>query len=71
MAREFPVGSLRDALKDRPFAKMERRCVNKPIGCGGDASIESFRDSLSLREYEISALCQKCQDEVFTGHDED
>jgi len=25
----------------------------------------SFRDSLSYREFKISGLCQKCQDEVF------
>lgn len=24
-----------------------------------------FRDELSMREYEVSGLCQKCQDEVF------
>jgi len=25
----------------------------------------SFRDELSRREYDISILCQECQDEVF------
>lgn len=30
-----------------------------------------FRDSLSAREYRISALCQKCQDDVFVDHGED
>ena len=29
-----------------------------------DTKIE-FRDELSIREYRISGLCQKCQDEVF------
>lgn len=28
-----------------------------------------FRDELSVREYQISALCQKCQDLIF-GSDE-
>lgn len=27
--------------------------------------IEGFRDALSEREYEISGLCQNCQDEIF------
>jgi len=27
--------------------------------------IEDFRDNLSMREFEISGLCQNCQDEVF------
>lgn len=26
-----------------------------------------FRDPLSLREYQISGLCQECQDSVFGG----
>lgn len=29
--------------------------------------IEGFRDALSEREYEISGLCQNCQDEIFGG----
>lgn len=33
------------------------------VVCGGSASV--FRDELSRREYEISGLCQKCQDKVF------
>ena len=27
----------------------------------------SFRDALSAKEYEISGLCQSCQDEMFGG----
>ena len=26
-----------------------------------------FKDKLSYREYKISGMCQKCQDEVFGG----
>jgi hypothetical protein len=29
-----------------------------------------FRDALSKREYEISGICQTCQDSVFGGNDE-
>jgi hypothetical protein len=36
---------------------------NKCISCGGPA-IE-FRDELSKKEFKISGLCMKCQDEVF------
>jgi hypothetical protein len=28
----------------------------------------SFRDDLSIQEYQISGLCQSCQDEVFTDN---
>lgn len=32
--------------------------------------VVSFRDALSAREYEISGMCQECQDSVFCD-DED
>lgn len=35
------------------------------VSCGDAA--EEFTDELSKREFEISGLCQKCQDEVFEG----
>ncbi len=43
-------------------------CVPAPVGCGGPA-IE-FRDAVSRREYTISGLCQKCQDEIFGTEEE-
>ncbi len=33
--------------------------------CGGRA--EEFRDALSIKEYGISRMCQRCQDEIFGG----
>lgn len=33
--------------------------------CGKPVQAREFKDSLSLREYHISGLCQRCQDEVF------
>jgi hypothetical protein len=40
-------------------------CVPPPIGCGKPATV--FRDELSKLEYQISGLCQACQDSVFGG----
>ena len=37
--------------------------------CGAPAT--KFRDPLSQREYQISGLCQECQDEVFVEPDTD
>jgi len=34
---------------------------NKPI------SKDEFKDELSKKEYQISGMCQACQDAVFTG----
>lgn len=33
--------------------------------CQMPATANGFRDALSEREYEISGLCQGCQDELF------
>ena len=33
--------------------------------CNTQVKIQDFRDGLSLKEFRISGLCQKCQDEVF------
>ena len=50
-----------------------RRAVNEVISSGhcswcgaGETKVqEGLIDELSRKEYQISALCQKCQDEVF------
>lgn len=39
------------------------RCMEPPIGCGGEATV--FDDELSRREFAISGLCQECQNAVF------
>ena len=33
--------------------------------CGTPVNMGAFRDELSRREYQISGLCQTCQDETF------
>jgi hypothetical protein len=33
--------------------------------CKEDINIESFRNTLSLKEFRISGMCQKCQDGIF------
>ena len=51
---------------DRLSALEQGRCVGPPLGCGqsvGDPF--HFRDEGSRREYNISAMCQNCQDEFF------
>lgn len=48
---------------------LEQMLQNKEAGkcpfCGKDMSNPSFRDELSKKEYEISGLCQDCQDDFF------
>ena len=33
--------------------------------CGHEVDVSSFRDDLSVKEFFISGLCQRCQDAVF------
>lgn len=33
--------------------------------CKTDIKASDFKDELSAKEYKISGLCQKCQDETF------
>jgi len=39
----------------------EKKCPTcfKPI------NMKDFKDNLSLKEYKISGMCQKCQDSIF------
>ena len=39
--------------------------------CSSPIDETTFRDDLSLREFKISGLCQKCQDSFFKEPDED
>ena len=49
--------------QDRREVIKTDKCMAAPFGCGGDAT--EFKDAISVREYRISGLCQKCQDAVF------
>ncbi len=46
----------------RTYALENKICAWCEADCSKD---DSFRDSASKREYLISALCQKCQDDFF------
>ena len=49
------------AGKDREYTIRASKCMT----CNNPDM--DFRDSLSVREYTISGLCQRCQDGVFGG----
>lgn len=55
------IDNLLTALTGKSRAEVieARRCMT----CTGTA--ETFRDTLSVKEYTISGMCQKCQDSVF------
>jgi len=47
------------------FARFRARGKGCCPFCGIDVSNSVFKDLKSLREFEISGLCQVCQDETF------
>ena len=50
---------------EQVFGKKPLDLIDKNVcpTCGNP--IDDFRDELSKKEYEISGMCQQCQDEVF------
>ena len=55
--------SVREAIHTKTAALEKGVCAM----CGWPAGV--FRDKLSESEYRISALCQRCQDEIFGQRD--
>lgn len=64
------AAQMRDHHADVPFAQREYRCVAPPVGCGQPLKPSlptAFRDRDSRAEYDVSGLCQSCQDALFPG----
>jgi len=60
----------RTSIKNKPVGKVfpeeaKRVEEGKCPFCKIEIKKEDFRDDESIREYQISGLCQKCQDKVF------
>lgn len=60
------------AIDSVPKLVASRLCQSPPFGCGrAGVTPASFRDDEARAEYEMSALCQACQDRVFGDVDDD
>jgi len=57
------IESFLEEMAGRSSAVTEGLCVRPPFGCG--KPITPFRDEKSAREYQISGLCQTCQDTIW------
>lgn len=55
---------MREMGFDEEMDRIAKKCC--PI-CGAEIKmgVENFKDEPSYKEYTISGMCQKCQDEVF------
>lgn len=40
------------------------------VFCGASCKPEDFKDALSVKEYQITGICQKCQDKTFGEEDD-
>lgn len=64
MAKTTQMEGFLEATSQRMFGRSRKSpaCV-----CCGSVQVarSDFRDDVSRREFEISHLCQKCQDNVF------
>ena len=47
--------------------EMKRKALGQCPFCKELVDLEGFRDRASRQEYEISGICQKCQDDYFGG----
>jgi len=56
-----------DGFAKKAFGRSPAEAKEKKICvfCGKPIKMEDFKDPLSIKEYEISGLCQKCQDDTF------
>ena len=60
----------RDIMEAFGFGDMVKDADNGNCPfCKSEIKFSDFKDDLSLREYQIFGLCQKCQDEFFGGED--
>ena len=66
------LDSIKDDISLKLFGRSRTLAIAgaQCVACGESAT--KFRDELSRREYAISSLCQKCQDQFFCEdcHDE-
>ncbi len=67
MGKSKEVKKFLDNFSEKSFGKSKTKCEEQNICvfCHNVVRMEDFRDDLSRKEYGISGLCQKCQDDVF------
>ena len=69
MAKSPEMESFLEDFSQKTFSRSRQgdacvTCGSTNVSCG------SFRDALSIREFRISHMCQKCQDSVFNIPDD-
>lgn len=67
MGKSKEVKKFLDNFAEKSFGKSKTKCEEQKICvfCHNVINMKDFRDDLSRKEYSISGLCQKCQDDTF------
>lgn len=67
MKRTEELQSFLEGFAKKCFGRSQTESKEKNICvfCGNPINMDDFRDRLSIKEYRISGLCQKCQDDTF------
>ena len=67
MERDKGIQSFLDNFAKKAFGRSPTEAKEKGVcvTCGAKIEMKDFKDRISIKEYEISGLCQKCQDDTF------
>jgi len=67
MERTKELQSFLDSFAKKAFGMSQTEAKEKKVCpfCHKPIKMEDFKDKLSVKEYGISGMCQKCQDDTF------
>jgi len=67
MGRSKKLQNFIDKFAEKQFGVSQSQAEKEQICvfCKKKVNLSDFRDALSLKEYRISGICQKCQDKIF------
>ena len=74
MSKEIAINptfekALEEVSKSFAVPRSEARKAQSCVICGGEA--KAFKNAISLKEYTLSGMCQKCQDSFFDNDEEE
>jgi hypothetical protein len=67
MTKSPQIENFLENFSQTAFGRSRQECMNigRCVTCGKMVKDNEFRDSLSIKEFGISGMCQDCQDSVF------
>lgn len=65
-----PIEDMLQTLAEDVWGTNREKSMEAGICVKCQAVADSFRDSISMKEYGLTGWCQKCQDDFFGGEEE-